>query len=129
VLETLLGTSIVFGTLAVCWMDARGVLTFAVRGRAESGQPGNEVWEAIGRHVQPRMAYGAPVIVLIVMALIWWLAVRKNLFGAYTHIQRGTPEGQRPWHATNLPTLFPFGAPLPPEQGTAEQPSGESRSS
>jgi len=96
VIETLLGASLVFGTLAILWMHARGVLALAVGGRAESGQPGNEVWETIGRHVPPEIVYAVPLIILGMMAAILWPPFRRRLFGVYTHVQRGTPEGERP---------------------------------
>jgi hypothetical protein len=94
--ETLLGASFVFGTAAIVWMQARGVLTLAVRGYAFRGQPGNEIWEAIGRHVRPELAYAAPVIILGLMAVAWWPPARRRLFGTDTPIARGAPERDRP---------------------------------
>ena len=89
VIESLLGTSLVFGTIAVGWMYARGVLALAVAGHGGHGQPGNEIWEAIGRHTPQELAYAAPLIILGMMAAIWWPPFRRRMFGAYTHIQRG----------------------------------------
>jgi hypothetical protein len=82
-MESLLGSSLVFGIVAVAWMHARGVLALAVAGRGEHGQPGNEIWEAIGRHAPPELAYAAPLIILGMMAAIWWPPFRKRMFGAY----------------------------------------------
>jgi hypothetical protein len=93
--ETLLGASFLFGTAAIVWMQVRGVLTLAVRGFAFRGQPGNEIWEAIGRHARPEMAYAAPVMILFLMAAAWWPPARR-LLGIGTHILRGTPEADRP---------------------------------
>jgi hypothetical protein len=95
VIETLLGASLVFGMLAIVWMHARGVLALAIGGHTESGQPGNEVWETIARHVPQEIVYTVPLIILGVMAAIWWTPLRRSLFGVHTHIQRGTPEGER----------------------------------
>jgi hypothetical protein len=106
-IESLLGTSLVFGIVAVGWMHARGVLALAVAGHGGHGQPGNEIWEAIGRHAPPELAYAAPLILLGMMTAIWWPPLRKRMFGASTHIQRGTPEGERPWHLPILPGLSP----------------------
>jgi hypothetical protein len=47
------------------------------------------------------------MILLGMMAAIWWPPFRKRMFGADTHIQRGTPEGERPWHLPILPGLSP----------------------
>jgi hypothetical protein len=94
--ETLLGASFVFGTAAIVWMQARGVLTLAVRGYAFRGQPGNEIWEAIGRHVRPEFAYAVPVIILALMAAACWPPARRRLFGIDKPIPRGTPESDRP---------------------------------
>jgi hypothetical protein len=88
-MESLLGSSLVFGIVAVGWMHARGVLALAVAGHGGHGQPGNEIWEAIGRHAPQELAYAAPLIILGVMAAIWWPPFRRRMFGAYTHIQRG----------------------------------------
>jgi hypothetical protein len=96
IIETLLGASLVFGTLALMWIHARGVLTLAVRGYGGSGQPGNEVWEAIGRDLPPEFAYAAPLLILGLMALIWWPRSRKRLLGSYAHVQRGTRQGEQP---------------------------------
>ena len=96
VIETLLGASLVFGTLALMWVHARGVLPLAVGGHGGSGQPGNEIWEAIGRDLPPEIAYAAPLLILGLMALIWWPRSRKRLLGSYAHVQRGTPEGEQP---------------------------------
>jgi hypothetical protein len=96
VCETLLGASFVFGTAAIVWMHARGVLTLAVRGDGFRGQPGNEIWEAMGRHVRPEMAYAAPALILGLMAAAWWPPARRRLFGIDTPIPRGTPESDRP---------------------------------
>jgi hypothetical protein len=106
-MESLLGTSLVFGIVAVGWLHARGVLALAVAGHGGHGQPGNEIWEALGRHAPPELAYAAPLILLGMMAAIWWPPFRKRMFGADTHIQRGTPEGERPWHLAILPGLSP----------------------
>jgi len=106
-MESLLGASLVFGIVAVGWMYARGVLALAVAGHGGRGQPGNEIWEAIGRHAPQELAYAAPLIILGMMAAIWWPPFRKRMSGAYTHIQRGTPEGERPWHRPILPGLSP----------------------
>ena len=125
-IEALLGPSLVFGTLAILWMHARGVLALAVGGRAESGQPGNQVWEAIGRHAPQEIAYAVPLIILGIMAAIWWPPVRKRMFGVYTHIQRGTPEGERPWHLPLLPSLFPFFGSRP-DQPNSEPSSDANR--
>jgi hypothetical protein len=95
-IESLLGTSLVFGIVAVGWMHARGVLALAVAGHGGHGQPGNEIWEAIGRHAPQELAYAVPLILLGLMAAIWWPPFRKRIFGANAHIQRGTPEGERP---------------------------------
>ncbi len=100
-IESLLGTS---------WMHARGVLALAVAGHGgplQHGQPGNEIWEALGRHAPQELAYAAPLIILGMMAAIWWPPIWKRMFGAYTHIQRGTPEGERPWHLPILHDLSP----------------------
>jgi hypothetical protein len=86
--EALLGASLVFGTLAILWMHTRGLLALAVKGRAESGQPGNEVWETIGRHVPPEFVYAVPLIILGMMAAICWPPFRRRLFAGDTHIQR-----------------------------------------
>jgi hypothetical protein len=94
-IEALLGASLVFGTLALMWIHARGVLTLAVRGFAGSGQPGNEVWEAIGRDLPPEFAYAAPLLILVLMALTWWPCSRARLLGSYAHIQRGTPDAEQ----------------------------------
>ena len=96
IIETLLGASLVFGTLALMWIHARGVLTLAVRGNGGSGQPGNEVWEAIGRDLPPEIAYAAPLLILGLMALIWWPRSRTRLLGSCVHLQRGAPEGEQP---------------------------------
>jgi hypothetical protein len=93
-IEALLGASFVFGMLAVCWMDARGVLAFATSAQADHGQPGNQIWEALARHTPARFAYAAPVILLAMMALVCWHPLRRRMLGAHTHIQRGAPEGQ-----------------------------------
>jgi hypothetical protein len=98
VTEALLGASLVFGTLAILWMHARGVLALAVGAHADHGQPGNEVWETIGRHVPPELVYAVPLLILGMMAAIWWPPSRRRLLTRHTHIQRGTPEGERPWH-------------------------------
>src|SRR5262245_43871438 len=95
IIETLLGASLVFGTLALMWIHARGVLPLAVRGYGGSGQPGNEVWEEIGRDLPPEFAYVAPLLILGLMALIWWPRSRKRLLGSCAHIQRGTPDGEQ----------------------------------
>jgi len=117
VIETLLGASFLFGTLAVGWMHSRGVVALAVAGYEDEGQPGALL---LHRLIPPRneFAYAAPVIVLITMALIWWPPVRRRLFGAHTHIQRGTPEGQQPWHLPIEPSLLPgfVGNRTPPDQ-------------
>ena len=96
IIETLLGASLVFGTLALVWIHARGVLPLAVRGFGGSGQPGNEVWEAIGRGLPPEFAYAAPLLILGLMALIWWPRSRARLLGSSAHVQRGTPEVEQP---------------------------------
>ena len=87
-MESLLGSSLVFGIIAVGWMRARGVLALAVAGHGGDGQPGNEIWEAIGRHAPQELAYAAPLIILGMMAAIWWAPVRKRMFRACTHVQR-----------------------------------------
>ena len=61
IIETLLGASFAFGVVAIAWMQEREVLIFALGSHFQSGQPGNEVWEAIGRHVVPEVAWAAPV--------------------------------------------------------------------
>jgi hypothetical protein len=96
IIETLLVASLVFGTLALVWIHARGVLPVAVKGYGGSGQPGNGVWEAIGRDLPPELAYAAPLLILGFMALIWWPRSRKRLVGSYAHVQRGTPEVEQP---------------------------------
>src|SRR5262245_60166108 len=40
VMETLLGASVVFGTLAILWLDTRGLLPIVTAGRSGMGQPG-----------------------------------------------------------------------------------------
>jgi hypothetical protein len=87
-MESLLGSSLVFGIVAVGWMHARGVLALAVAGHGGHGQSGNEIWEAIGRHAPQELAYAAPLIILGMMVAIWWAPFRKRMFGACTHIQR-----------------------------------------
>ena len=93
IIETLLGASLVFGTLALMWIHARGVLTLSVRGNGGSGQPGNEVWDTIGRDLPPEFAYAAPLLIVGLMALIWWSRSRTRLLGSYSHVQRGTETG------------------------------------
>lgn len=95
IIEALLGASLVFGTLALMWVHARGVLPLAVRGFGGSGQPGNEVWEAIGRDLPPEFAYAAPLLILGLMALIWWPRSRVRLLGFSANIQRGTPDAEQ----------------------------------
>jgi hypothetical protein len=106
-IESLLAASVIFGIVAVGWMHARGVLALAVAGHGGQGQPGNEIWEAIGRHAPQELAYAAPLIILGMMAAIWWPPFRKRISGAYAHIQCGKREGERPWHVPVLPGLFP----------------------
>jgi hypothetical protein len=115
VIETLLGSSFVFGTCAIVWMHARGVLALAVAGSAETGQPGDAIWIALSRHLPPELTYAAPLIILALMAAAWWPPCRKRLFGADAHLQQGTPEGERPWHLPPLPCLFP-GRHAPPDR-------------
>lgn len=93
VLETLLGASLVFGTVAIVWIDARGLLPLVMAGRSGMGQPGNEIWEAIGLHVHPKILYAAPLILLGMMAAIWCPACRRRSFTG--RMQRGTPERER----------------------------------
>jgi hypothetical protein len=95
IIEMLLGASLVFGTLALMWMHARGVLTLVVRGNGGRGQPGNEIWEAIGRDLPPEFAYAPPLLILGLMALIWWPRSRARLLGSDAHVQRGTPQGDQ----------------------------------
>jgi hypothetical protein len=90
--ETLLGASFVFGTIALVWMDAHGVLPLAVLGSADDGQPGSEIWVWLTRHLPTRLAYGAPLLLLGFMAATWWPRSRKWLLGADTAVQRSTPE-------------------------------------
>jgi hypothetical protein len=91
VAETLLGASFVFGTLAVCWMHARGVVALAVAGVEDSGQPGALLLQQL---IPPRneFAYAAPLLILVMMAVIWWPPLRRRLFGAHAHLQRGAPQ-------------------------------------
>jgi hypothetical protein len=85
--EALLGASVVFGTIALVWLDVRGVLPLAVLGSANDGQPGSEIWVFLSRHLPTRLAYGAPVCVLALMAAAWWPRTRKWLLGAETDPQ------------------------------------------
>jgi hypothetical protein len=94
VTETLLGASVVFGTLAILWIDARGLLPVVVAGRSGMGQLGNEIWEAIGRHVPPKIVYAVPLILLGMMGAISRPPCRRRWFSG--DVQRGTPEGARP---------------------------------
>jgi hypothetical protein len=91
VIETLLGASLAFGTLAVWWMHTRGVLALAVAGGDDLGQPGALLLHWI---IPPReeFAHAVPVIVLIAMALMWWPSARRRLFGDSPNFQRSTPE-------------------------------------
>ena len=91
VCEALLGASLAFGTLAIVWLHTRGVLALALGGRAEIGQPGNEIWVAIGHHIPQKLAYAAPLILMGMMVGIGWLPLRSRLFAGHSHIQRGTP--------------------------------------
>jgi hypothetical protein len=92
VVETLLGASLMLGTVALVWMDARGVLSLVVLSNADSGQPGNEIWQAIGRHVPPKLVYLVPLVILGLMGAVWWSPVRRRILTGQTHIQRGTPD-------------------------------------
>jgi hypothetical protein len=92
VCETLLGASFVFGTIALVWIDAHGVLPLAVFGSADDGQPGSEIWVWLTRHLPACLAYGAPVLLLAFMAATWWPRSRKWFLGADTIQQPGTPE-------------------------------------
>ena len=85
--EALLGASVVFGTIALVWMDVRGVLPLAVLGSANDGQPGSEIWVYLSRHLPTRLAYGAPLCVLALMAAAWWSRTRIWLLGADTDPQ------------------------------------------
>ncbi|HET6325709.1 MAG TPA: hypothetical protein VFG04_13605 [Planctomycetaceae bacterium] len=92
--QTLMGASFIFGTAAIMWLQSRGVLTLAVRGYAFKGQPGNEIWEAIGRHVRPEFAYAAPALILGFMAAAWWPPLWRALLGIDTRDSRGAPESE-----------------------------------
>ena len=89
VMETLLGASLVFGTLAILWLDTRGLLPIVTAGRSGMGQPGNEIWEEIGHHVPPQMVYAVPLILLGMMAATWCLPFARRWLSG--HLQRGTP--------------------------------------
>lgn len=88
--NTLLGASIGFGTLAIVWIDVRGLLPQAVRGFGGRGQPGNEIWESLGRHVSPQMVYAVPVLILLVMGFINWPPIGRHLLRGPTHLERGS---------------------------------------
>jgi hypothetical protein len=113
VIGTLLGSSFVFGTFALVWMHVRGVLALAVLGSADTGQPGDAIWIALSRRLPPELAYAAPLILLALMAAAWWPPSRKRLLGTNAHLQRGTPEGERPWHLLPPAVLFPTRRPTP----------------
>jgi hypothetical protein len=89
VMEVLLGASLVFGTLALIWIDARGLLPVVMAGRSGMGQAGNEIWEEIGRQIPPQLAYTVPLILLSMMAAIWRFPVTRG--GRSGHFQRSTP--------------------------------------
>lgn len=91
-IESLLGSSLAFGIVAVAWMHARGILAIAVAGHggpSQYGQPGNAIWEAIGRHAPQELAFAAPLIILGMMAAIGWTPIRRRMFGDHLHVQRG----------------------------------------
>jgi len=90
VTEALLGASLVFGTLALVWIDARGLLPVVMAGRSGLGQPGNEIWEEIGRHVPSQLAYAVPLILLGMMAAIWCFPVTRRW--CPSHFQRWMPD-------------------------------------
>jgi hypothetical protein len=92
--ETLLGASLMFGTAALFWIHARGLLPLVVQGHSGSGQPGNEIWEAIGRHVPPEMAYLAPLIILAIMLVLWWNPIRRRLIGSHAQFQRSASDSE-----------------------------------
>lgn len=75
--EVLLGASFVFGTFALVWMDAHGVLPLAVLGNANDGQPGSEIWVWLSRHLPTRLAYGAPLCLLGLMVAAWCRRPRR----------------------------------------------------
>jgi hypothetical protein len=96
--ELLLGASLVFGTMAIVWMDVRGVLPLATAGHGGSlfhGQPGNEIWEAIGRRLPPKLAYAVPLLLLGLMAAAWWPPLRRRLFAGRPFVQRGSSADAR----------------------------------
>lgn len=88
VCEVLLGASAVFGTLAVAWMQIRGVLGFALGPEAGLGQPGNEIWVALGRRVPQELAYAVPLLLAGMMAALSWPPLRGLLIAGRTHVQR-----------------------------------------
>jgi len=75
--EVLLGASLVFGTFALVWMDVHGVLSLAVLGNADDGQPGSEIWVFVTRHLPTRLAYAAPACLLALMVAAWYRRPRR----------------------------------------------------
>lgn len=91
VIEALLAASLVFGTIALVWIDARGLLPAVTAGRSGMGQPGNEIWEALGRKIPPRFVYVTPLMIAAMMAGIWIPPIRRTRWFSST-IQRGEAE-------------------------------------
>jgi hypothetical protein len=92
VTQSLLGASLVFGTIALLWIDVRGLLPIVTAGRSGMGQPGNEIWEALGRDLPPRFVYIVPLVLLGMMAANWRLPVARRWLSG--HFQRGATDGK-----------------------------------
>jgi hypothetical protein len=84
VVQSMLGASLVFGTIAVSWMHARGTLVLAL-------DP--------NKRFPPALAFLAPLLILALMAALCWPPIRRRSFRV-AHLRRGAPEAER-WE--NLP--------------------------
>lgn len=92
VVEALLAASLVFGTIALVWVHARGVLPLAVTGDATGGQP----WESLARTLPPELAYAAPGLIGSLMVFLWWFSHRKQSLGAHAALHRDAAGSQPP---------------------------------